>query len=97
MLCAVPWGTALLSFKLMAKHRLASMAAGWALPRDLMQNRKEMESSGLSREAICLPIHLRVLYVFLLSPFQISLWVLLPPRRAEPCGSWGHFEAPEFF
>lgn len=29
-----------------------------------------MESVGTSCEAICLPIHLRVFYVFLLSPFK---------------------------
>lgn len=67
---ALPWGTALLSLKPMAKHHLASTAAGQALLCDLMQNRKEMESTGMSCEALCLPIHLRVFYVFLLPPFK---------------------------
>lgn len=57
-------GTALLCSELMAKHLLASTAAGWALVRELRQSGKEMESSGTSCRALCLPVLLRVFYIF---------------------------------
>lgn len=86
---AVPWGTALLSLKLMAKRHLASAAAaaGWALLRDLMQNRMEMESAGTSCEALCLPIHLRVFYVFLLSPSKSLLGCCSPLEGQSRAGA----------
>jgi len=70
---AVPWGTALLALRPMARRRLASTAARWALLRDFMQSGKAMESAGTSGEAVCLPMHLGVFYVFLLSPFNLYL------------------------
>lgn len=65
-------GTALLCSELMAKHLLASTAAGWALVRELRQSGKEMESSGTSCTALCLPVLLRVFYFFF-------FFFLLPP------------------
>lgn len=67
---AVTWGTAPLALKPMAKCHFASAAAGWALLCDLMQNTKEMESTGMRCEALCIPIHLRIVYVLILLPFK---------------------------
>lgn len=64
-------GTALLHSEPMAKHLLASTAVGWALVRELRQSGKEMESSGTSCGAVCLPVLLRVFYFF--------FFFLLPP------------------
>lgn len=90
---AVTWGTAPLALKPMAKHHPASAAAGWALLCDLMQSRKEVESPGMRCEALCIPIRLRTVYVFLLLPFK-SLFGCCCLLEGQ---SWGFFEALESF
>lgn len=89
---AVTWGTAPLALKPIAKCHFASASAGWALLCDLMQNTKEMESTGTRCEALCIPIHLRIVCFNSLA-LQISIWLLLPPGRTE----LGFFEALELF
>lgn len=92
-------GMALLHSEPMAKHLLASTAVGWALVRELRQSGKEMESSGTSCGAVCLPVLLRVFYFFFFfppsPPPQIYIG-LLPLKREEPCGSWNCFKALQF-
>ena len=55
-----------------------------------------MESVGTSCEAICLPIHLRVFYVFLLSPFN-SLFGCCCALEGQSCVGAGVVSKPRSY